>query len=82
MQVHGHIAESSSNYRNPWPYPTLPGAVQSVCIHVHLELGESLGDAAVYLEIRDLACRLNSSPSCAPEFFMQARIRPAKFQEI
>jgi len=27
------------------------GAVQNVCIHVHLELGEPLCDAAGYLEI-------------------------------
>jgi len=51
MQVHGHIAESSSNYREPQRYPTLRGVVQSVCIHVHVELGKSLCDAAGYLEI-------------------------------
>jgi len=73
------------------------GAVQRVCIHVYLELGESLWDAAGYLKFyahhsclkcengtrcycyRDLACRLNSPPSCTLE--MQARVRPENFQE-
>jgi len=50
MQVYGHIAENSSNYRKPYLNPTLHGAVQRVCIHVYLELGEPLCDAASYLK--------------------------------
>ena len=50
MQVYGHIAENSSNYRKPRRYPTLYGAVQRVCIHVYMELGETLWDAAGYLK--------------------------------
>ena len=46
MQVYGHIAENSSNYRKPQLYPTLPGAMQTVDIHVHLVLGEPLFNAA------------------------------------
>jgi len=34
----------------------LRGAVQSVCIHVYLELGEVLCDAASYLEILCAPC--------------------------
>jgi len=51
MQVYGNIVESSWNYRRPYQYHTLRGAVQSVCIHVYLELGELLCHSAGYLEI-------------------------------
>jgi len=42
LQKARRIAESHMRY------PTLRGAVQSVCIHVYLELGESLYDAPGY----------------------------------
>jgi len=54
--TYGHVAESSSNYRKSQRYPTLRGAVQSVCIRVYLESGQPLCDAAGYLEILWTPC--------------------------
>jgi len=59
MQVYSHIAENWSHYRKPQRYIMLRGAVQSVCIHVELELGELLCDAVSYLGI------LCAAPCCS-----------------
>jgi len=47
VQVHDHTAKILYNFIKPLSYPTLHGAVLSVCIHVFL--GELLCGAVSYL---------------------------------
>jgi len=56
MQVYGHIAENSSNYRKSQRYPTLHGAVHRVCIHIHLESGEQPTTLKFYVYHAVLKC--------------------------
>ena len=64
MQVYGHIVECSSINRKLKQYPALRGDVQSVCIHVYLEIGEPFCDAAgslkFYLHPAVLKCRVQT----------------------